>query len=776
MEKTNVTIPFNLLRYICKYIDVTDFDTINLGSVLRLDVNTSFKTYRITGTYTSDPLVGLTIQPLQYEFKRIFNVIINESNAPITISGSPIGEPNIPSNSTALVLHNGTEFVIVKLGGADPLTQAQIDSLNLMENVRDLPTQDVQHFQDSSGFPSFGGADILSFENWTWNSINKDYMFIRTDGGHTATTNPIFDLAINNDTLHIQDTEGNYLILKKNYEPYNAGSDYNYTPFEVIVNSGDFFPDISSSYNKTFYTEVVKGYNPLIEITYDNLKGLSDSNNLVEGQKYKITDYSTIYTQLDTGLLSTNEASLTAALEPIIVTARSSSLLFPRVESTIYVSDIIRYDTNFFNTNDKGRITYRESTNGIVAPFDWRKEKFRLHKLLIPDFNIATSYNSEDIVKVPNTTDPAKAFDCYVRLPTITNIVHNIDASNDLTNPRKWMLLSEDLTEDYLVGINYVISNNVTVDPVTFQDFLPVNGSTSNVTFSKGIVIRNGAKNSIISSTNINSTQGANYVVSVNKVLESEVYIHANCLIFNVERVNLVGSGAIIMDLKGDTKARSIKSISSLANNPEAMNRVVSFYSCVINKAGVKNLATEIAYQELFIGGEGRTTIENRSLYNCVFHTQHNMDFTGDKTNETEVTNNTTNNDLTRISNLVVYNYKGRLIFNAAVKDVVIDAVDADIISGNNPMGFFTQVNMDMDRVIISKDPTYTTGHHTVVFDLDTEFKRNVSDLKCVVVLKSTFEYTKVSASSYEVTGDVVKFFTYSADPAGALVPTQVLN
>jgi hypothetical protein len=77
-----------------------------------------------------------------------------------------------------------------------------------------------------------------------------------------------------------------------------------------------------------------------LDTTYSELITLINSNGLIIGQHYKITDYKTIYMQPVTGLIMEGNE------EPIIVEAISENTISPLAYSESYPNHIIYYDIN----------------------------------------------------------------------------------------------------------------------------------------------------------------------------------------------------------------------------------------------------------------------------------------------------------------------------------------------------------------------------------------------------------------------------------------------
>ena len=126
----------------------------------------------------------------------------------------------------------------------------------------------------------------------------------------------------------------------------------------------------------------------ITSVTYSTLQGLMSTSTLVQGSYYLINDFRTIYDQPDyTAPLtpSGSPTTLTAATEPLIVQAATTSTLNSRAISTIYPKDVIEYDPYFTATEitgnaAKGRITYRIDTQNNKTNYDSRGVLFKRYE------------------------------------------------------------------------------------------------------------------------------------------------------------------------------------------------------------------------------------------------------------------------------------------------------------------------------------------------------------------------------------------------------------
>ncbi len=126
----------------------------------------------------------------------------------------------------------------------------------------------------------------------------------------------------------------------------------------------------------------------LVDTTYNGLTASLDGGLLTPGTYYKIIDFRTYYDQPDYDATSTpiqvgNYKS--GSLEPLVVLAISSQSLSPFAYSSLYPTDVIKYDVTFTQTEvtaqpAKGRITERIDERNNRADYDFRGVKFKRYQ------------------------------------------------------------------------------------------------------------------------------------------------------------------------------------------------------------------------------------------------------------------------------------------------------------------------------------------------------------------------------------------------------------
>ena len=108
--------------------------------------------------------------------------------------------------------------------------------------------------------------------------------------------------------------------------------------------------------------------------TYANLEIERAASRLRPGHSYIVSDFATIYDQVETGAVKT------AATEPLLIIATSVNTFSPIAFSALFPNDRIIYDftisTTAAATTIKGQILSRTDEIGRTANYDWRKMLF----------------------------------------------------------------------------------------------------------------------------------------------------------------------------------------------------------------------------------------------------------------------------------------------------------------------------------------------------------------------------------------------------------------
>jgi hypothetical protein len=184
------------------------------------------------------------------------------------------------------------------------------------------------------------------------------------------------------------------------------------------------------------------------DITYANLVTLIAASGLTTGKMYRITDYQTIHTIPQTS--DRNDTNKTIPVEPILVTAISTTELSAIAFSELHPTDIIYYniDNSGLGTaehaDSKGWITRRiDTVNNIDIYYDWRYCVFR-------------RWNTSTLNTINGATD-------YIQLSENQGV--GAESGQPVSNP---IILTWEDSEDYedyhtFNGLGTVDINNVVI-------------------------------------------------------------------------------------------------------------------------------------------------------------------------------------------------------------------------------------------------------------------------------------------------------------------------
>ena len=129
--------------------------------------------------------------------------------------------------------------------------------------------------------------------------------------------------------------------------------------------------------------------NNLTEVTYSELVDLIDTNGLVPGQHYLITDFRTCYDQPDydqnrDAIAVSNASYFQGPVEPIVVLATSTDTLAIDAYQPAYPNDKIKYDVTYSSTESAepafGRITERVDNYNNRTDYDHRNIEFKRYR------------------------------------------------------------------------------------------------------------------------------------------------------------------------------------------------------------------------------------------------------------------------------------------------------------------------------------------------------------------------------------------------------------
>jgi len=201
------------------------------------------------------------------------------------------------------------------------------------------------------------------------------------------------------------------------------------------------------------------------EVTHSELLDFIDTNDLVPGGYYAITDFRTCYDQPDfdyNGDAITSGNYKTSDVHPIIVFAISENELAVEAYQPDYPNDTIKYDTSWVETEVTGgtaygRIIERIDSSGNRTDYDHRNIKFKRYYSYTLDSRISgfvqeingqnvtgfqTSFDTDltvgDIVFIPTPNSQARGFYKVTAINSPTSIEvegHNYYSYNFSPDP-----------------------------------------------------------------------------------------------------------------------------------------------------------------------------------------------------------------------------------------------------------------------------------------------------------------------------------------------------
>ena len=164
---------------------------------------------------------------------------------------------------------------------------------------------------------------------------------------------------------------------------------------------------------------------PIIDVTYAELVALIGAGNLVAGQQYRITDFTTTHYIVDgdNTQYTTGDGIVVGVTEPLICLAVGVDEIHAEVKSELYPEDIIDYDWNpsnwlndlAFGYDDGGGLEIISGFKGVIisrhdtlrqlnAPSDWRNCLTRRWETDANAWDSGTSYSIGDIVSHAGTS------------------------------------------------------------------------------------------------------------------------------------------------------------------------------------------------------------------------------------------------------------------------------------------------------------------------------------------------------------------------------------
>ena len=142
---------------------------------------------------------------------------------------------------------------------------------------------------------------------------------------------------------------------------------------------------------KTFYNDLKQFFPQYIETTWQELKVLRNNNKLIKGATYRITDYTTTTTQIDTQSAQHNFDILVVA-DDINILNENAHAIKHRGDTYFANSKLQAWELKYCFDNDATRFAWSSSTGkGVIyymkdefnneAPYDFKNIQFKRYKV-----------------------------------------------------------------------------------------------------------------------------------------------------------------------------------------------------------------------------------------------------------------------------------------------------------------------------------------------------------------------------------------------------------
>ena len=152
---------------------------------------------------------------------------------------------------------------------------------------------------------------------------------------------------------------------------------------------------------------------PLINVTYNELKDLRDSSQLIPGQQYRITDYTTTTIQKDTQSAE-HQFDIIVTADDVNVLNENTRAIQHEGDTYFTNSDLNIWEVKYCLDNDSNRFTWADATNGkgVIyymkdefnneCPYDFKNIQFARWELSNPvgyrnDYNNGDNWIQESI-------------------------------------------------------------------------------------------------------------------------------------------------------------------------------------------------------------------------------------------------------------------------------------------------------------------------------------------------------------------------------------------
>ncbi len=265
----------------------------------------------------------------------------------------------------------------------------------------------------------------------------------------------------------------------------------------------------------------------LKSVTYSELVSLRDENNLIPGSKYRITDYATTTTQVNTRsalwnfdviVEATSENTLSEDAKVIKCFNATSSYFDNNDLNAWEIKYCLHNDTSRFAwadaENGKGVIYYMKDEYGNECPYDFKNIQFNISSYQYhPDYEYAytfTDYDGNDLSLSANTrnniikkmTTSGSGLQSLNATVFVCSAIHNNSFEENSSNNLFWV------SSYYYNNIGRAFQNNLIAAP-TDSDRAPIHNNTIGSLFKSNKIASVFNRNNIgntISKCNFNSS------------------------------------------------------------------------------------------------------------------------------------------------------------------------------------------------------------------------------------------------------------------------------
>lgn len=216
----------------------------------------------------------------------------------------------------------------------------------------------------------------------------------------------------------------------------------------------------------------------LLQYTYNGLAALVVASGLIPGQQYLLTDYKTSYTQP-----ITNTLKLAAAVEPLILTAATTTTFIPQVTSTLFPFDEIIYDFTSKYAAAPVVPTFEAKSTNIITGSGWNGSPDFGYIFLwdttnpsaianVADVSIGDGADSDQFIQGDNITaafiGTLTTNTVHIKVNGVKHSFSNIDTYTEWVGNQNAIPTDSIITQGLTgVGVRMQIWDNANVEPAT---------------------------------------------------------------------------------------------------------------------------------------------------------------------------------------------------------------------------------------------------------------------------------------------------------------------